>query len=58
MVRYSETDKAWVSGVNPDETGMPTTNLVGDDKVCTCEVCFQAYIDGLGSNHDQVHGGV
>lgn len=56
MIRYSEIDRAWVSGVNHDETGMPTTNLSGDSKVCTCDVCFDAYVNGLGSNHDQVHG--
>jgi len=56
MIRYSEMDNAWVSGENPDGQGMPTTNLAGDVEVCTCEECYQAYINGLGTNHDQIYG--
>lgn len=56
MVYFSEMHHAWISGQNPDDQGMPTSNLDGDTKVCTCEGCYQAYIRGLGTNHDQVHG--
>lgn len=56
MIRYCLISDSWISGVNPDENGMPTTNLSGDNQVCTCDICFDAYIEGLGENHDEVHG--
>ena len=56
MIRYCPINDSWISGVNHDETGMPTTNLNGDNRVCTCNSCFDAYVKGLGKNHDEVQG--
>jgi hypothetical protein len=56
MIRYDELRNAWISGQNPDDQGMPTTNLSGDTKVCVCGECVNAYVNGLGANHADVHG--
>lgn len=54
MIRYWEQANAWVSGKNPDEQGMPSTNLQGDEDVCTCGDCFDAALKGKGTNYDKV----
>lgn len=54
MIRYWEQANAWISGKNPDETGMPTTNLRGDEDVCSCEDCMTAALKALGTNYDEV----
>ena len=51
MIRYWEPSNSWVSGNNPDEQGMPSTDLSGDTEVCTCVDCFKAALQGLGTNY-------
>jgi hypothetical protein len=50
MIHYYEPADSWVSGKNPDEQGMPTTNLTGDTEVCLCRDCATAASFGFGYN--------
>lgn len=52
MIRYFEAGNIWISNLNLDETGMPTTNLHGDWEICTCSECRWALEKGKGENFD------
>lgn len=52
MIRY-EFDR-WISGKNPDDQGMPSTVLSGDEEICWCEECRIAWYSRLGCNFHQV----
>lgn len=54
MIRYWEQTNAWVSGKNPDEQGMPSTDLTDDQDVCSCIDCTKAALRALGTNYDEV----
>lgn len=50
MIRFDPAFNSWVSGKNPDDQGMPTSNLTGDLNVCTCNSCMEALINEKGDN--------
>jgi hypothetical protein len=54
MIRYDPFFHAWLSGANPDDQGMPTTNLTGDTERCRCEVCESAFTQALGTNYNEL----
>ena len=54
MIRYSEIGNEWISWLNKDGQGMPTTNLTGETKVCDCDECTYALKWGVGKNFDDL----
>lgn len=54
MIRYHEPTNTWISGKNPDDQGMPTTNLTGDTHLCGCYDCSMAFGFIAVKNGDEV----
>lgn len=50
MIQYSDIDNAWVSTLNVNSLGVPTTTLDKDRWFCLCSRCKDAFHQKKGWN--------